>query len=227
MARGRRPAYIGCSVEGCGKAHRAKGLCSSHWNQAHGGAHQRYEIVCILCSKRHHSTRKAGRFCSLLCRDVWRRLNGLSGHLLPVGPVPRSPARPPAAPPSPLRTFYAGLCNWCGDAFLDLQPSAKYCSQACGKKVRKRRRRATERGARTEPYARQDIFERDGWRCHICRRAVRRTAVVPDPLAPTIDHLIPIVAGGADAPWNVATAHFICNSTKGAKGGGEQLALIG
>jgi len=52
---------------------------------------------------------------------------------------------------------------------------------------------------------------------------------VPHPLAPTIDHLIPLADGGSDSPANVATAHFLCNSTKGERhgGGGDQLTLIG
>ncbi|WP_261949456.1 HNH endonuclease [Rhodococcus sp. T9N] len=71
------------------------------------------------------------------------------------------------------------------------------------------------------------IFERDRWQCHICNTRVKRDMVVPHPLAPTIDHLIPLAAGGTHEPANVATAHFLCNSRKGDRGAGEQLALIG
>jgi len=33
----------------------------------------------------------------------------------------------------------------------------------------------------------------------------------------TIDHIIPIVNGGADAAGNVQLAHFICNVVKGPR----------
>ncbi|MBF6368413.1 HNH endonuclease [Nocardia puris] len=71
------------------------------------------------------------------------------------------------------------------------------------------------------------MFERDRWKCHLCKRKVRRSAVVPHPLAPTIDHVIPLSKGGTHEPANCATAHFRCNYTKRDCGGGEQLALLG
>lgn len=49
----------------------------------------------------------------------------------------------------------------------------------------------------------------------------------PDPLAPTIDHVIPISLGGDDIRANVQLAHFRCNNVKGARGTAEQLALVG
>lgn len=53
------------------------------------------------------------------------------------------------------------------------------------------------------------------------------TKAVPHPKAPTIDHVVPLAEGGADTAANVRLAHFICNSMRGNRGGGEQLALIG
>jgi 5-methylcytosine-specific restriction endonuclease McrA len=58
------------------------------------------------------------------------------------------------------------------------------------------------------------VFERDAWVCHICRHPVDRSASVPQPMAATIDHIIPIAGGGDHNYGNVATAHFICNSLK-------------
>ena len=74
---------------------------------------------------------------------------------------------------------------------------------------------------------RQKVFERDHWVCQLCRRKVNRTATAPHPKAPVIDHVIPLNKGGTHEPANVQCAHFICNSIKGDRGGGEQLALIG
>lgn len=72
-----------------------------------------------------------------------------------------------------------------------------------------------------------DIYERDGWRCHICRRSVLRDKAWPHPRSPSIDHLIPLTRGGAHEPTNVKAACLRCNVSKGNRGGNEQLLLIG
>jgi len=79
------------------------------------------------------------------------------------------------------------------------------------------RRRARERDVLVLPYSDQVICERDGWVCQLCRGPV-------DPRLPrthrdgaTIDHIVPISLGGADAPGNVQLAHMGCNASKGAR----------
>lgn len=70
------------------------------------------------------------------------------------------------------------------------------------------------------------LLERDRWRCGICGTAIRRSAVYPDPMAPTIDHIVPLAAGGTHARENLQPAHSRCNTRKGDRGGG-QLLLVG
>jgi 5-methylcytosine-specific restriction endonuclease McrA len=41
--------------------------------------------------------------------------------------------------------------------------------------------------------------------------------VTPAPDAPVIDHLVPLAAGGAHHEGNWQTAHFYCNTAKGAR----------
>jgi 5-methylcytosine-specific restriction endonuclease McrA len=65
-----------------------------------------------------------------------------------------------------------------------------------------------------EPVYRYKIFEQDEWTCQLCGLPVDREAEVPSPLAPTIDHIIPLAKGGTHEPSNAQCAHFICNSTK-------------
>ncbi|MBX3031925.1 MAG: HNH endonuclease [Chloroflexi bacterium] len=48
---------------------------------------------------------------------------------------------------------------------------------------------------------------------------------MPHPKAPTVDHIVPISAGGADSLINVATAHFECNWRR-SDGGNAQLRLV-
>jgi 5-methylcytosine-specific restriction endonuclease McrA len=48
----------------------------------------------------------------------------------------------------------------------------------------------------------------------LCGEPLAMAEQVPHPLAPTIDHVIPLARGGWHAPDNVQAAHFLCNSRK-------------
>jgi 5-methylcytosine-specific restriction endonuclease McrA len=78
-----------------------------------------------------------------------------------------------------------------------------------------RRRRALKRGGASEPYSTAEIAVRDDFLCGLCGESVPMTVKVPEPLAPTIDHIVPVSKGGDDTRSNVQLAHFLCNSIKG------------
>jgi 5-methylcytosine-specific restriction endonuclease McrA len=80
------------------------------------------------------------------------------------------------------------------------------------------------RGGKSVSRAR--IAERDGYRCHLCGRAVRMRAKAPHPLSPSLDHLVPLAAGGRHEPSNVALAHYACNVRR-REFGAAQLLLFG
>ena len=61
---------------------------------------------------------------------------------------------------------------------------------------------------------RLEIYERDGWLCHLCNEPVERAAHFNDDLAPSLDHLVPRIKGGSDDPKNLKTAHRLCNSRR-------------
>lgn len=127
-------------------------------------------------------------------------------------------------------TWTQGPCGWCRTAFLSRTAAgmpATYCSRACSRRAIKLRHVTRKRNAYIEDVSPAKVFQRDGYRCHICRRKTTPAKVVPHPRAPTVDHLIPLSLGGAHEMANVATACFLCNCTKGATGSGDQLALIG
>lgn len=92
--------------------------------------------------------------------------------------------------------------------------------------AKNRRRRAAKRGGVSEPYTLAGIAVRDRNRCRLCGGRVAMTKAVPHPKAPTIDHVVPVSAGGDDSRANVQLAHFLCNSVKGPRGS-QQLALLG
>lgn len=79
------------------------------------------------------------------------------------------------------------------------------------------RKRARFYGVAYEPIDRAKVYERDGWTCGICGDRVERDAKAPHPLAPSLDHVVPISRGGDHVYGNVQCAHFMCNSRKGAR----------
>lgn len=75
-------------------------------------------------------------------------------------------------------------------------------------------------------YTLSSIAERDGFRCHICRRLVKMSLSGMDPQGPTLDHLVPLSQGGPNDPSNLALAHRKCNLKRGTSGE-VQLRLVG
>lgn len=72
------------------------------------------------------------------------------------------------------------------------------------------------------------ICIRDNWKCHICGLAVDKGKFNnSNPKSKTLDHIIPSSLGGSNDVSNLKLAHFSCNSSKGNRGGSEQLMLIG
>jgi 5-methylcytosine-specific restriction endonuclease McrA len=146
-------------------------------------------------------------------------------------PIPRSK-----------RKFKSKSCKTCGTWFITLNMDVT-CSDQCQQehkkatarihrasdvgKAAKDRRRARKRNAFVENVYRKRVFEADGYRCHLCKKKTDPMKKSPHPRSPTLDHIIPLAAGGTHEPSNCRTACFLCNALKGDRGGGEQLLLIG
>jgi len=76
------------------------------------------------------------------------------------------------------------------------------------------RRRARLAGAPTERIDRDVIYDRDGGKCQICGKHVKRSEM-------SIDHIIPIVYGGPHLMSNVRLAHIRCNKVRGHRGAAQ------
>lgn len=124
-------------------------------------------------------------------------------------------------------------CKECGVDYKPTHLSMLFCSHACtarnARRVRAQRIRAVEAGARAERLDAIAVFERDGWRCHICKRKTprdKRGTYAPN--APELDHIVPLSKGGAHTRANTACCCRECNGRKGAKVLGQPslLALV-
>lgn len=55
-----------CSIDGCDKPHRARGLCRSHYKIEH----ERHDVTCASCGEGFRSTRPGGKYCSDTCKGA-------------------------------------------------------------------------------------------------------------------------------------------------------------
>ena len=128
-------------------------------------------------------------------------------------------------------------CPDCGGAFdprptgrgvarTRCRPCQKFRANEHAKANAMLRRAIRDGAAYAELVMRLDVFERDGWICQLCRQLVpekSRSASGTymggraDPLAPTVDHTIPVTKGGDHILGNCVTAHRTCNSQKWKK----------
>lgn len=119
------------------------------------------------------------------------------------------------------------------DVMFDPRPTGRGPSRKrCPEHVKLRKRelmrardmvaRAKTWGVQTELVIAREVFERDGWMCHLCgepipvplRGTPRILGGTHDPLSPVIDHVIPLSKGGPHTMENCRAAHWTCNASK-------------
>lgn len=136
-----------------------------------------------------------------------------------------------------LRKLPDRACIVCSTPFRPKSSKQVTCGIDCGKartrqfnaskriapdSARLRRRRASAARRRRAGGHHQSgrwkrICQRDGAMCWLCRRPIDLSVRVPHPLAPTVDHVVPLADGGSDADANLRPAHFRCNSHRGVR----------
>src|ERR1044072_8630558 len=77
-----------------------------------------------------------------------------------------------------------------------------------------RRRMLVEQAMTAEPFTSQEVHERDGWTCGLCRLPVDPGLPSPHPMSAPVDHILPLSRGGSHTLANVQCAHLSCNSRK-------------
>ncbi len=96
------------------------------------------------------------------------------------------------------------------------------------KRVSGHKRRALKYKTQVEFINEKIVFMRDGWICQHCKKRVNRKLRWPDPLSPSLDHIMPLSKGGAHIYSNVQLAHFVCNVSKNVNvlSQGEQMRIF-
>lgn len=220
------PACPSCRVDGCSKPLRARGLCSTHYNQKY--IEQRHqspvEVECAGCGKlckKRPDPRRLRQYCTQKCRTgaQFREVRARKA-LVYVGPAwpqcelpDQHPARRPPQRLKP-RVFVSGPCAWCGEVFTIVdQVTARYCSDRCSRYA------ARDRSGRfvVSDTVRFAIYERDGWVCQLCFEPVDPGLPASDTWAATLDHIVcqSWTEEPDHSPSNLRLAHRWCNSVRG------------
>ena len=122
-----------------------------------------------------------------------------------------------------------GTCDECSRVFVRrVGQLGAYCSQGCANRVRRRDDKHKRKALATtgDRISIAKLGERDGWRCHICKRKVTKVRG-NRPQSPSIDHLVPTSYPhrGPHIWSNVALAHRRCNWER-SNTGSAQLLLV-
>lgn len=72
-----------------------------------------------------------------------------------------------------------------------------------------------------------EIFEACKWICQLCGQKVNKKLKFPNPMSPSLDHIIPLSKGGAHIESNCQLAHLSCNKKKNSAPAplGEQIRI--
>lgn len=106
-------------------------------------------------------------------------------------------------------------CAQCGGAFATTDSRRIYCSADCGQTARRGRASRVWGHGKTDKFTRQKVLDRDDWTCYLCQRPIPRDLAWPAPLSASVDHVVPVQAGGSDRPDNLRATHWHCNLEKG------------
>lgn len=220
-----------CSMGGCARPSWAQGLCASHystWYRANKAKQHTY--TCEWCGDEFTTGRRARsehHFCSSDHCGKWVAQQRTEAYWAGKG-AELVLWRPPKVPMEPRKVphvrgpgvWTSGKCRVCGEPFLSPHTDVT-CSESCrdawrkdGRRRGKQVRRARKMKAFVSPVYPLKVYERDGYTCWLCGDPIAMDEKVPHPMAPTIDHVIPLAKGGEHSPRNVRAAHFLCNCSK-------------
>lgn len=205
------------------------------WEDGTPACHKEHECwVCGIAFK----PKRAGRTktCGTKCGHTWAGtksiLNRTGGRVWVRTKIRIEPKPIQDFPPAPQ------WCRSCGAGYYRAKRYQRYCNDECGaadreaqkkaaSKAAKSRRKAIQRGANGgEAVNPIKVFERDGWRCQMCRKKTpKRLRGTHEDRAPELDHIQPVSKGGEHTYRNTQCLCRSCNAAKSDRPMG-QLSLI-
>jgi hypothetical protein len=156
--------------------------------------------ICLQCGGSFESTHRRSKFCSPKCSNKHTDAN--------------NPKR--CTEPDCDRGVRAkGMCSmhWRRKARADGREANPAWTES--RKASYHKRRAQKIGTQVEDLRPIDIYERDIWLCGLCVTPVDPDCAWPDPMSPSLDHVLPLSKGGTHTYENVQLAHLTCNVSKG------------
>lgn len=178
---------------------------------------------CEVCSTQYEPTYSKQRTCSRTCGVTLRRT--ITGTMAKIKPPKQA-------------TTYDRTCAECEKPFTTTHHKQVLCSKECAAGRSRRQaadayrdgrtrdntlksvhmQRARRAGVEAEAISPEAVAERDNWICGICFEPVPKTWPEDDrSQMPSLDHIVPIEAGGTHTLDNVQLAHYSCNLRKGSR----------
>ena len=196
-----------CGTSIVGKNPRAK-YCTQQHKRNGGkarlqGRPMRKDIqrICPICKTQVPAERASNAFfCSEKCADTSNKRGDPFGQ----------------------KIFQPKTCIDCGGYFEHIQINAVRCSDCRHKEIRNRHthsRRCKKYGVPFQSFSISAIFHQDNWTCWVCNLpAPKELRGAMDPLAPELDHVIPLHMGPGISPGHVPSncrcAHRKCNQAR-------------
>lgn len=206
-----------CEVEGCSRKRHTRGWCYTHWRRWRSAGQVDDSPI---ASRSPRSAECSVDGCDRpvkgrgWCKSHWLAWTKYGDPLATYAKTRQSVDQKhcrrcdrvlPRSSFNNQHRNYDGLQSQCKDCHRELFGDVGH------------RRRARLRGATVERVRRSTVFTRDEWRCGICEDPISPDLAWPDPMSPSVDHVVPIALGGPHSYANVQAAHLICNLRKSAK----------
>jgi 5-methylcytosine-specific restriction endonuclease McrA len=199
-----------CVIPLCGKRVTARGWCSMHYT--------RWVRFGDPLARTRGEIRDGKRICPKCKRDRLVSDYSPSQSWCRQCFAARKRAQP-LPPPTSKRPLF---CVECATCFVPLNRRDICCSDSCTKSRVRRfmredtlNRRAIEYSAFVESVDPQTVYQTGQWICGLCREAIDPTLTWPAPGSPSVDHIVPLNAGGDHSYANCQPAHLGCNASKG------------